>query len=80
MVNLPNNADTPVRADHLKAGERFHVAGIEYQIVSVTRDTSDRPRMIVYIYAVRPDGTSGLNLELLDGDWLTLTHKIPDEW
>lgn len=75
-----DNADVPVRADRLKAGERFQVAGIEYQIVSVDLNRSNPWATVVRLTAVRPDGTSSLELKLLDDDWLILTHKIPSEW
>lgn len=69
----------PVCAVRLKAGERFRVAGLEYSMVSVTID-GDGPGASIRIWAVRPDGTGRLDWYLRGDDWVTLTHRIPDEW
>ena len=69
----------PVCASRLKAGERFQVAGLEYSMVSVTIN-GDGPEAAIRIDAVRPDGTGQLYWYLRGDDWVTLTHRIPDEW
>ena len=68
------------RADHVKAGERFQLAGLEYTIWSVTVG-NQQPVAAVLLEAVRPDRTdSRLAVELFGDDWLTMTYRIPDEW
>ena len=69
----------PIRADWIKAGERFQVAGLEYHIVSVWINR-DSPMASIQIEAVRGGGTGRLDWFLQEDDWVTLTHRIPDEW
>ena len=70
------------RADRVKAGERFQLAGLEYTAWSVTLLDLGRQQSVVAVLleAVRPDGSSRLSVELRGDDWLTMTYRIPDEW
>jgi hypothetical protein len=68
-----------VRADQMKAGERFQAAGLEYQAIAVTVNT-EGVWPVVKVEAVRPDGTGHLVVRFGGDDWVTLTKRIPDDW